>query len=75
MDTITYPITRADLVWNSATRSYFVGDFLLVSRDHAGSGGWVRFDVFQQIDGDEVLVAENMSKGEAVAFINAEQAS
>jgi hypothetical protein len=38
---------------------------------HAGSGGYVRFDLVKwRAEGGELVVAENVTKRQAVDFIN-----
>ena len=72
MTSTNYPITRSDLVLNCRTGSYFVGDYMLVPCQTAHFS-IARFDVFEQVDGDEFRVAKRLTKGAAIEFINSER--
>ena len=67
----TKKISIADLVRVPGTSHYNVNGYSLWPLSHAGSGGYVRFDlVVWRAEGGAVVVAENVTKRQAVDFIN-----
>ena len=69
--TTTEKITIADLVRVPGTSHYNVNRYSLWPVSHAGSGGYVRFDLVKwRAEGGELVVAENVTKRQAVDFIN-----